>query len=217
MAKEKVQKKARDKWREKVWFTIMAPDFLGGKEIAMSPAEDGEAMVSRKVEVPISDLTGNFKRANAKAIFQVTGCQGSKCSTQFIGHYLSDDYIRRMVRRRKERIDIIRDYTTSDGSVVTFKVVIVTDGKLTNTKRLQIRHTVDGMLESKIRGGMGFQDTVRYIIGEDIYNDIIESTKDIYPPIKKVELRKTEVKGQSVQPAQGEQQQEVETEAPAGS
>ncbi len=152
MAKEKVQKKARDKWREKVWFTIMAPDFLGGKEIAMSPAEDGEAMVSRKVEVPISDLTGNFKRANAKAIFQVTGCQGSKCSTQFIGHYLSDDYIRRMVRRRKERIDIIRDYTTSDGSVVTFKVVIVTDGKLTNTKRLQIRHTVDGMLESKIRG-----------------------------------------------------------------
>ena len=62
MAGEKGQRRVKDKWREKKWFSIMAPNQLGGKEIALSPAVNGEELVGRKVEVPVSDFTGNFKK-----------------------------------------------------------------------------------------------------------------------------------------------------------
>ena len=116
MAKDRSSKKGKDKFKEKNWYTVVSPDYFGGKELTLSLGNSPESMVGRKVEVPVSDFTGNFKRANAKMIFKILSCQGTKCSTEFLGHSLSDDYIRRMVRRRKERIDIIHEVTASDKS-----------------------------------------------------------------------------------------------------
>ncbi|MDS0257534.1 30S ribosomal protein S3ae [Thermoplasmatales archaeon AK] len=193
MAKDKTQKKGKDKWKEKQWYTLMAPDYLGGKELILSLGSGPESMIGRKIEVPVSDFTGNFKRASAKIIFRVASCQGAKCATEFVGHSVSDDYIRRMVRRRKERIDIIKSLETSDKTLVVVKVVIVTDGKLTGTKRVEIRNTVDQFLTDKL-SAMNFGDFARYIIGDDIYNDLVNATKDVYP-LKKIEVRKSEVLG----------------------
>ncbi|MEM3676203.1 MAG: 30S ribosomal protein S3ae [Thermoplasmataceae archaeon] len=201
MAKERAQKKGKDKWKEKQWFTLMAPDYLGGKELIMSLGSGPDSMVGRRIEVPVSDFTGNFKRSSAKIIFKVTSCQGSKCSTEFVGHAISDDYVRRMVRRRKERIDIIKSLETSDKSLVVVKIVIVTDGKLTGTKRIEIRNAVDQFLTDKL-SPMSFGDFAKYIIGDDIYNDLVNATKDVYP-LKKIEIRKSEVLGKqevSLQP-----------------
>ncbi len=196
MATEKGQKKGKDKWKEKTWYTLVAPNYLGGKELTITPAGSGEAMIGRNIEIPVSDFTGNFKRSSAKIVFRVVSCQGTKCETMFLGHSINDDYIRRMVRRRKERIDIITPLNSTDGYKIAVKVVIVTDGKLTTSKRAAIRKVTDDFLHAKTQT-MNFQDLSRYVIGEEISNDIIESAKDIYP-IKKIEIRKSEVLGMGV-------------------
>jgi small subunit ribosomal protein S3Ae len=189
MAKDRSSKKGKDKFKEKNWYTVVSPDYFGGKELTLSLGNSPESMVGRKVEVPVSDFTGNFKRANAKMIFRILSCQGTKCSTEFLGHSLSDDYIRRMVRRRKERIDIIHEVNASDKSKMVLKVVIVTDGKLNASKRVEIRNSVLSFLDEK-SSGMTYGDLAKYVVGDDIYNDIINAAKDIYP-IRKIELRKS--------------------------
>lgn len=189
MAKDRSQRKGKDKFKEKNWYTVVSPDYFGGKEITLSLGNSPESMVGRKVEVPVSDFTGNFKRANAKMIFKIISCQGTKCSTEFLGHALSDDYIRRMVRRRKERIDIIHEVSASDGSRMVLKVVIVTDGKLNASKRVDIRNAVLSFLGEKA-STLNYGDLAKYVVGDDIYTDIINATKDIYP-IRKIELRKS--------------------------
>lgn len=210
MAKERAQKKGKDKWKEKNWYTVNAPDYLGGKEISFSVGNTPESMVGRKVEVPVSEFTGNFKRANAKMIFKVLSCQGSKCSSEFVGHSLSDDYIRRMVRRRKERIDIIKGVATSDGVDMVLKVVIVTDGKLTTSKRGEVRKTVESFLVEK-SVTMPYGELAKYVIGDEIYGDIVNATRDIYP-IKKIEVRKSVLSGTSPIPKQAIPQEEKEEE-----
>lgn len=200
MAKERAQKKGKDKWKEKNWYTINAPDYLGGKEISLSVGNAPETMVGRKIEVPVSDFTGNFKRANAKMIFKVLSCQGSKCNSEFVGHSLSDDYIRRMVRRRKERIDIIKEVSASDEVKMVLKVVIVTDGKLTTSKRAEVRKTVEVFLTDKALT-MPYGELAKYVIGDEIYGDIVNATKDIYP-IKKIEVRKSVLSGTTPVPKQ---------------
>ena len=189
MASDRSQRKSKDKWKEKSWYTIVSPGYLGEKEIAVSPSYDDDGMIGRKIEVPVSDFTGNFKKANSKILFKIVSCQGKKCSTMFIGHSVSDDFIKRMVRRRKERIDIVRNATTTDGYTMSVKTVIVTDGKLTNTKRVAIRRTIEEFLDEKSKG-MGYEDFTRYLIGDEVYNDMVSATKDVYP-IRKLEIRKS--------------------------
>lgn len=189
MAKERGQRKAKDKWKEKNWYTIVAPDYFSGKELIMGIGSTPESMIGRKVEIPVSDLTGNFKKSNARMIFQITSCQGSRCETEFMGHTLSDDYIRRMVRRRKERMDIVKSFKTSTGDDVTVKLVIVTDGKLTGSKTVEIRNEVERFLTEKI-SAMSYGEFSKYVINDDIYSDIVNTAKDIYP-IRKLEIRKS--------------------------
>jgi small subunit ribosomal protein S3Ae len=191
MAGEKGQRRVKDKWREKKWFSIMAPNQLGGKEIALSPAVNGEELVGRKVEVPVSDFTGNFKKSNSKLIFQVVSCTGLKCSSSFAGHIVSDDYIRRMVRRRKERLDVITEIKTTDGFTMALKTVAVTDSKLTATKRAELREAILKFLIERT-SNMSFYEFARYVIGDEIYSNIVDAVRDIYP-LKKIEIRRSEL------------------------
>lgn len=193
MPTERQQKKGKDKWREKIWYSIVTPAFLGEKEIATSPSMGPENMIGRKIEMPVSDLTGNFKKSNVKVIFKVESCQGTRCMTAFVGHYVNDDSIRRMVRRRKERIDVIRSEYTQDGYGVTVKVVGVSDTKLTSGKRADIRILMDRFLGERISSA-NLQDLVGYLIGDEIANDLAKTTRQIYS-VKKLEVRKSEVFG----------------------
>ncbi|EQD40192.1 30S ribosomal protein S3Ae, partial [mine drainage metagenome] len=68
MATERQQKKGKDKWREKTWYSILTPAYLGEKEISTSPGIGPESMVGRKIEMPVSDLTGNFKKTTLKMV-----------------------------------------------------------------------------------------------------------------------------------------------------
>ncbi len=189
MAGEKAQKKGKEKWKEKVWYTVEAPPYLGSKEISVALGEDPQSMVNRVIEVPISDLTGNFKKSNEKAIFKIVSCEGTRCKTIFTGHYIGDDYIRRMIRRRKERIDIIKDVKTRDNFTITVKLVIVSDNKLTNTKKTEIRKILSDFIVNRAAES-AYSDFVRYIIGDDIYTDMVNITKDTYP-LRKIEVRKS--------------------------
>lgn len=193
MPTERQQKKGKDKWRDKTWFSILTPAYLGEKEIATSPGMSPENMIGRKIEMPVSDLTGNFKKSNVKVIFKVESCQGTRCFTSFIGHYVNDDSIRRMVRRRKERIDVIRREYTLDGYGLTVKVVGVSDIKLASGKRADIRLAMDKFLAEKI-SQTNLQDLVGYLIGDEVAGDLASTTKQIYA-MKKLEVRKSEVFG----------------------
>lgn len=191
MAGERSQKRVKDKWKEKKWYNIMAPNQLGGKEIGMTPGNGPEDIVGRVIEIPISDFTGNFKRSNAKINFKVVDCTGMKCSTLFIGHSVNDDYIRRMVRRRKERIDIVLNVKTTDNYTFTVKIVAITDGKLTSAKRVELRNAILNMVVERTKN-MDYFEFARYVMADESINDILTGVKDVYP-LKKLEFRKSEL------------------------
>ncbi|KQB36220.1 30S ribosomal protein S3ae [Acidiplasma aeolicum] len=187
----------KDKWKEKSWYTVVAPSYFGEKEIALTPGSDPRYIINRTVAVPVSEFTGNFKKSSSMVLFKIDNCIGKKCSTVFIGHKVSDDAIRRMVRRRRERIDIITAVTTKDLYKIVVKIVLVADNKLTGTKRAEVRATVVSYISDRA-ANMKLSELALYLIGDDIYNDISDALKDIYP-IKKIEIRRSEVEGKSEQ------------------
>ena len=66
-----------------------------------------------------------------------------------------------MVRRRKERLDVITEIKTTDGFTMALKTVAVTDSKLTATKRAELREAILTFLNEKT-SNMSFYEIVFY-------------------------------------------------------
>ena len=77
--------------------------------------------MGRVIETTLGDLTNNFSKRNTKLRFRVDKVAGDSAYTRFVGHEMTTDYIRSLVKRRTSRIDAIVDVTTTDGFQVRVK------------------------------------------------------------------------------------------------
>ncbi len=189
--RDRTAKKLRDKWRAKVWYTIIAPPTFSSKEIGMTPADDPNKVMGRVAETTLYDLTGNFKKMHVKLYFKINRIQGTNAYTRFIGHDMTTDYIRRMIRRRRSRIDSIFNVQTSDGYRMRVKVLVVPDRRIKSSIKSQIRKAVQEHLTNKARS-MVFSEYVKYLLSEESTKDLSKILKLIYP-VRRIEIRKSEV------------------------
>ncbi len=189
--RDRTAKKLRDKWRAKVWYTIMAPPTFSSKEIGMTPADNPDKVVGRTAETTLYDLTGNFKKMHVKLYFKINRVQGTNAYTRFVGHDMTSDYIRRMIRRRRSRIDTIFNVQTSDGYRMRIKVLTVPDRRIKSSIKSGIRKAIQDHLTEKARG-MVFSEYVKYILSDESIKDLTKVIKPIYP-VRRIEIRKSEV------------------------
>jgi len=188
-------KKVKDKWKSKKWYTILANESFGKKEIGTSPASSPDELIGRISEASLSDITGDFKQSHVKLLFRITKTEGDRAFTEFEGHEISQDYIRRMIRRRKTRIDLVVDGVTSDNVNVRIKPLIVVDRKVINNVETGIRNKISEFLKTKVRE-QPLDQFVVYMLSPQIYNDLYDQIKSTYPA-KKIEIRKSEILGHS--------------------
>lgn len=184
-------KKVKDKWKAKSWYTILANESFGKKEIGTSPAASPEAMIGRVSEASLSDITGDFKQSHVKLFFRINRVEGDKAFSEFEGHEISQDYVRRMIRRRKTRIDMVVDGVTTDNINFRIKPLVVLDRKVINNIETGIRNKLDEFLKDKIKENSLTQFVV-YMFSPQIYTDLYNEIKTIYPT-KKIEIRKSVV------------------------
>lgn len=184
-------KKVKDKWKSKIWYTILATESFGRKEIGSTPASDPEELINRISEAYLSNITGDFKLSHIKVFFRINRVEGDKAYTEFEGHEINQDYIRRMVRRRKTRIDSVVDVVTSDGFKLRLKPLIVLDRKVINNIETNIRNEINAFLKEKA-SSLPLDQLVVYILSPSFANDAYEKIKNIYPT-RKIELRKSEM------------------------
>ncbi len=189
--RDRTAKKLRDKWRAKVWYTIIAPPTFSSKEIGMTPADDPNKVMGRVAETTLYDLTGNFKKMHVKLYFKINRVQGTNAYTRFIGHDMTTDYIRRMIRRRRSRIDSIFNVQTSDGYRMRVKVLAVPDRRIKSSIKSGIRKAIQEHLTNKARS-MVFSEYVKYLLSEESTKELAKILKPIYP-VRRIEIRKSEV------------------------
>src|SRR5579863_1270182 len=98
----------KDKWRSKHWFKVRAPGLFQHAEIGETMASDPEQVTGRTLETTLQDLSGgaDVGKAHIKLRFQIERVGGDGVAeTRFIGHELTSDYVRRLARRKRSKID----------------------------------------------------------------------------------------------------------------
>jgi len=184
-------RKMKDKWRAKQWYRLLAPEMFNLAIIGESPADTPDAIMGRTIEATIQDLTGDFSKMHIKLKFQVHDIRGLDAHTLFVGHDLTSDYVRRQTRRRRSKTDAVVEVTTKDGWIIKIKPMAVSEQRIQSSQRTAIRHI---MAESLKKAGSEstIGELVKRIVDGDLSRTVAEAGKMIVP-LKRIEIRKSEV------------------------
>jgi len=191
----------RDKWRDKDWFTIVAPSYFGSTELGTIPSDDSSKLVGRVVDATLYDLTNDFAHQYLKMFFRVSEVEGKTARTIFKGHEYSRDYLRSLVRRKTTRIDTILSVTTKDGFQLRLAVSAFTLTRIRTTQEHTIRAIMKRIVEEKAKA-LTFDQFVQEVVLGKIASDIYNEAKKV-APIRHAGIRKSKLvsqPGQVIQP-----------------
>ena len=179
-------RKQRDKWKAKRWYTIRAPRTPWSfRVIGETLAEEPSQLIGRNYEIIQNELDGDFSKMHVKVVFKVTDVLGNDAITEFVGHELLKDHVRRQVRRDRGKIDDTIDVVTEDGFYVRFKPLMISRARIKSSQKQQMRTiardiilttgatstwfklqaaTLDGTLENKIKEAVSKIQPVRTVV-----------------------------------------------------
>lgn len=171
--------RVKDKWREKKWVTVSAPDSFNNVPIAYVPITDDENAIGRVLEVTLYDiLKGDPSQHQYKMYFQINKVEGDKATTIFKRYEYSKEFLRSLIRRGSSRINFIIDIKTKDGYVFRIKVVALTHRQLNTSRKHALRLIAKDVINNTVP-----QMTVDQFVQATCYSKI---NSDIMAAFKKV-------------------------------
>lgn len=191
MAGAKKRKTVVDTWKTKQWYDVIAPEVFEGKEIGQVAASDPSSLMNRIIEIPMSEISGNRGQIFTKLKLRITQVDGKTAKTKLIGHELSRDYIRTLVRRRKSFVDLVENYVTKDGQEIVIKIRVFVGTRIGEDKKTEIRRSVLNECAKKLPE-MNYGAMENEIIAGNFSRELFNALKTIVP-ISKVEVRRVDL------------------------
>lgn len=193
MARRKTR--VKDKWREKRWITVHAPDSFNNIPVAYVPITDDENAKGRVVEVTLYDiLKGDPSQHQYKIYFQVDKVTDDKASTIFKRYEYSKEFLRSLVRRGSSKVNFIIDTKTKDGYIFRIKVIALTHRQL-NTSRKHALRLIARDIINKTIPEMTIDQFVQATCYGKINSDIMAAAKKLirirHVGLEKVKLIRT--------------------------
>ncbi|QLH75227.1 MAG: 30S ribosomal protein S3ae [Methanomassiliicoccales archaeon] len=184
-------RKVKDKWKAKEWYKLYAPKMFNQVLLGETPSSDPANLLNRGVDATVHDLTGDFSKMHVLLKFKVSEVRGFDAHTVFVGQDLTSDYIRRLTRRKRTKTDHVIDVRTKDGYLLRIKPMSITEKRIQSSQETAVRTLMTEEL-NRMGAEMALSDMVKSIITGEMAKRLSTVSKVIVP-IKRVEIRKTEV------------------------
>ena len=187
--------RVKDKWREKRWVTVYAPDSFNNVPIGYVPITDDKNALGRVLEVTLYDiLKGDPSQHQYKIYFQISKVEGDKASTIFKRYEYSKEFLRSLVRRGSSKINFVVDIKTKDGYVFRVKVLALTHRQLNTSRQHALRLIARDVINNTIPS-MNIEQFVQATCYSKINSDIMAAFKKVirvrHVGLEKVKLIRT--------------------------
>jgi small subunit ribosomal protein S3Ae len=190
LARKKVQRKI-DGWKSKEWYNIEAPVYLNRSIVGNTVAGDPSLLIGRNVETTVGELTNDMTKNNTKVILRINNVIGETATTDLMGHELTTDYVRSIVKRQTSRIDANIEVKTKDGYVIRVKPTCFTIKRARSSQMEAIRKLMVDIVKRRASES-DFETFMQEAILGRLSAAIYRQAKFIYP-LRRVEIRKTQV------------------------
>ena len=188
-------RKIKDKWKEKRWVTVLAPDSFNNIPVAYVPITSDKTAVGRVVEVTLFDiLKGDPSQHQYKLFFQINKVTEEKATTVFKRYEYAKEFLRSLIRRGSSRINFVIDTKTKDGYVFRIKILTLSHRELNTSRKRALRLEAKKQIE-RIVPQMTIDEFVQAACYGKINSDIMAATKKIirvrHVGLEKVRLIRT--------------------------
>jgi len=188
-------RKIKDKWKEKRWVTVLAPDSFNNIPVAYVPITSDKTAVGRVVEVTLFDiLKGDPSQHQYKLFFQINKVTEEKATTVFKRYEYAKEFLRSLIRRGSSRVNFVIDAKTKDGYVFRIKILTLSHRELNTSRKRALRLEAKKQIE-RIVPQMTIDEFVQAACYGKISSDIMAATKKIirvrHVGLEKVRLLRT--------------------------
>ena len=191
MAKKKQVGRRVEGWKAKSWFKVHVPDNLGKAYIGDTIANDAESVVGRVMTATLGEITNDYAKQYMKMNFKIATVTGDSAYTEFVGHEVTRDYLRSLVKRRSSRIDTIVPIVTKDGKKVRLTVCTYTFARANISQEHAIRNAIMQAVAAQ-SSAWDLTTLLNGIVSGEISRDLFKAVKTIYPT-RRVEVIKSRV------------------------
>ena len=145
----------------------------------------------RIYEMMQNELDGDFSKMHVKVKFRITHTVGSDAITEFIGHEVAKDHIRRQVRRARSKVDDTVDIVTEDGFYIRLKPLVITHRTAKSSQKGEIRSRAKEII-LKAGATSTWVEIQKSIMDGSLESSIKDAVSAIHP-VRTVLLRKTQL------------------------
>ncbi len=191
MVKKKQVGRRVEGWKAKSWFRVHVPDNLGKVYIGDTIANDAESVVGRIMTATLGEITNDYAKQHMKMSFKIATVTGDAAYTEFVGHEVTRDYLRSLVKRRSSRIDCIVPVTTKDNKKVRLTICCYTFARANISQEHAIRNAIAQAIAVQAQA-WDMNTLLTGIVSGEISRDLFKVVKTIYPT-RRVEVIKSKV------------------------
>jgi small subunit ribosomal protein S3Ae len=191
MAKKKQVGRRVEGWKAKNWYRVFAPENLGKTYIGDTIASDPANVVGRVMQTTLGEIINDYAKQNVKMRFRIANVAGDAAYTEFIGHEVTRDYLRSLVKRRTSRIDSHVPITTKDGKKIVLTVTCYTLTRANDSQIHAIRHEITKQVAAMGQAA-DMNQLLNGIVTGEISKEVFKSVKGIFP-VRRVEVIKSKV------------------------
>lgn len=166
--------------KKKTWVRIISPKFLGEKELGESYIEEISNSVGKKVEINLMKITGDIKTQNCTVKFEINEAKDELLRTRIVAYQYLSSSIKRLVRRKMNRVDDSLVIMTKDNLKVRIKPMLLTRGKVSKSVEYKLRLDTKNEL-LKIVHKTNYDDLFSDVINNRIQRDLKNLLKPIHP------------------------------------
>jgi len=191
MAKKKQVGRRVEGWKAKSWYRVHTPDNLGKVFIGDTISNDAESVVGRIMTSTLVEITNDYAKQHMKMSFKINSVAGDSAYTEFVGHDVTRDYLRSLVKRRSSRVDCHVPLVTKDGKKVHLTISCYTFARANISQERAIRKIITEAVTAQA-SAWDLTTLVNVIVSGEISRDLFKAVKIIYPT-RRVEIIKSKV------------------------
>ncbi|GEM_PF-1715652 len=141
-------KRQVDNWKKKKWFEIYADSVFDNHMIGETIAIESKKLIGRKIKKSLRDLTNSVRDSYFEITFVIKKVTATKADAEIIKYETKGNYLRRLTRRGKSKIEPVFYVKTKDNHTLKLKILFITGAKYpTKTKTEAQRIIVDTITE----------------------------------------------------------------------
>jgi len=209
----KPKKTSAIKVKKKLWLSIYTVKEFGDRFICELRTSELKTLEGKILSLNLMNITGNPKHQNVNVKFRVETANPEKGFATPIGYYMIPSGVKRLIRRRRNRLDDSIVAKTSDKVLVRIKPLILTKSKAKGSVKKTIRKNVREYIIKFVENSTYF-NLFDSIIIYKMQRSIRDAIKKIYP-LSVAEIRVLEIikeKGYEKAEIKPEEKKEVSTE-----